>query len=158
MRDQDALQALFAEQAPFSILISAATGGDRALGPFLEMDMAGFQGSFEKLWGYANVVRHGAPHLTDDGAIVLVSGSPSKRPKAPQAALSAVGASVEQLCRAIAPELAPKRINTVSPGVIDTAMFGPPSEARTATVLGATANHLIPRGVRFPTEFPLISS
>ena len=44
--DKPALQKLFAEQAPFDILISAATGGGRALGPFLEMDMDGYAGSF----------------------------------------------------------------------------------------------------------------
>ena len=91
-------------------------------------------------------MRYGAEHLTDDGSIVLVSGSPAKRPKPPQAALAAVGASVEHLCRAIAPELAPKRINTVSPGIIDTPMFGPPSEERTRGLLANTAQHLIPRG------------
>ena len=55
--DRGALQALFEKLAPFDILISAATGGARAVGPFLKMDMDGYQGSFDKLWGYANVVR-----------------------------------------------------------------------------------------------------
>ena len=55
VRDREAMQQLFAKHAPFDILISAATGGDRALGPFLDMDMDGFAGSFDKLWGYANV-------------------------------------------------------------------------------------------------------
>lgn len=48
--DRDAMQALFKECAPFDILISAATGGSRAVGPFLEMDMDGYQASFDKLW------------------------------------------------------------------------------------------------------------
>jgi NAD(P)-dependent dehydrogenase (short-subunit alcohol dehydrogenase family) len=48
--DRDAMTALFTECAPFDILISAATGGDRAIGPFLSMDMDGYRGSFDKLW------------------------------------------------------------------------------------------------------------
>ena len=32
VRDQQGLQALLAEQAPYDILISAATGGERAIG------------------------------------------------------------------------------------------------------------------------------
>ena len=74
VRDREAMQALFAQHAPFDVLISAATGGDRALGPFLEVEMDGFVGSFDKLWGYANVVRYGAPHLTEHGSMVLVGG------------------------------------------------------------------------------------
>ena len=32
VRDREGLQALLAEQAPYDILISAATGGERAIG------------------------------------------------------------------------------------------------------------------------------
>ena len=145
VRDRDALQALFQAQAPFDILISAATGGDRALGPFLEMDLDGFQASFDKLWGYANVVRLGGALLAEDGNIVLVSGSPARRAKPGQAALGAVGGAVEQLVRAVAPEIAPRRINVVSPGVISTPMFGDDESAREKMLAGATARHLIAR-------------
>lgn len=97
--DKAALQELFAAQAPFDILISAATGGDRAFGPFLQMDMDGYAASFDKLWGYANVIRFGTEHLSPDGCIVLVSGTPAKRAKAGQISLASVGASVEHLVR-----------------------------------------------------------
>ncbi len=145
VRDRDAMSALFAAHAPFDILISAATGGERAAGPFLEMDLDGYQASFDKLWGYANVVRLGAAHLADDGCIVLVSGSPARRARPGQAALASVGGAVEQLVRAVAVEIAPKRINVVSPGVISTPMFGPDVEQREKMLAGATAKHLIPR-------------
>ena len=148
VRDRDAMSALFVEHAPFDILISAATGGERAAGPFLEMDLDGYQGSFDKLWGYANVVRLGAAHLADEGSITLVSGSPARKAKPGQAALASVGGAVEQLVRAVAVEIAPKRINVVSPGVISTPMFGPDSEQREKMLDGATAKHLIPRAGR----------
>ena len=83
VRDEQALKNLFASEGPFDILVSAATGGERAAGPFLEMDMAGFQGSFAKMWGYANVVRHGTQHLSENGSIVLVSGAPARRAREP---------------------------------------------------------------------------
>lgn len=145
VRDEAALQALFAAQAPFDILVSAATGGDRALGPFLTMDMAGFRGSFDKLWGYANVIRFGAPHMSADGAIVVVSGAPARNTKPGQVALGAVGGAVEQMVRAIAPELAPRRINTVSPGQIDTPMFAQAGAERDAFFRKLTEGHAIPR-------------
>lgn len=117
VQDRAALSALFQEHGPADIIVSAATGGDRALGPFLTMDIEGYKGSFAKLWGYANVVQCGAPHLAPDGCIVLVSGAPARKPKPGQASLASVGAAVEQLARTVAPELAPRRINVVSPGI-----------------------------------------
>ncbi len=145
VRDRDALKALFADLAPFDILVSAATGGERALGPFLEMDMDGYQASFDKLWGYANVVRFGAGHLAENGAIVLVSGAPARKCRPGQVALSSVGGAVEAFARAIAPELAPRRINVVSPGLIDTPMVALEGEARAEMYSKATAGNLIPR-------------
>ena len=145
VRDTDALAELLAQHAPFDLLISAATGGSRAAGPFLQMDLAAYQASFDKLWGYTNIVRLGAEHLSEKGAIVLVSGAPARRAKPGQAALASVGGAVEQFARAVAPELAPRRINVVSPGVIDTPMFGPDAEARAKMLGAATANNLIPR-------------
>jgi len=77
--DRDALEALFAKHHGFDYLVNAATGGARALGPFLEMDLDGYQGSFAKLWGYVNSVRLGVPHMAQDGAVVLFSGFPVRK-------------------------------------------------------------------------------
>lgn len=143
--DRDAVENLLASWAPFDILVSSATGGDRALGAFLEMDMDAFEGSFRKVWGYANVVRFGTPCLTDGGAIVLVSGAPAHRKKPGLVAVSAAGAAIEALVRAIAPEIAPRRINVVAPGVIDTALNSQQGREPAIGLTGATAGHLIPR-------------
>ena len=143
--DRDGLSALFEELAPFDILVNAATGGERASGPFLQMDLDGFQGSFRKLWGYTNSVRLGAEHLTGDGAIVLVSGYPARKCNPGTIAISTVGNAVEGFVRGVAPELAPRRINVVSPGVIDTPMFPMQGEARSGFLTNATRNQPIPR-------------
>jgi NAD(P)-dependent dehydrogenase (short-subunit alcohol dehydrogenase family) len=143
--DRAAVEKLFAEHAPFDILVSAATGGGRALGPFLEMDMDGYKNSFDKLWGYANVVRFGAKHLPENGTIVLVSGAPARKCKPGQVSLSSVGGAVEALVRAVAPEIKPRRINVVSPGSIDTPMVSLEGDARKEMYSKATAANLIPR-------------
>lgn len=143
--DGAAVEALLARLAPYDILISAATGGDRAVGPFMQMDIEGFKGSFAKMWGYANVVRYGAGHLPPDGCIVLVSGSPARRIKPGQIAIGSVGGAVEQFVRGVAPELAPVRINTVAPGFIDTPMVPLQGQERADLYARMTANHLIPR-------------
>jgi NAD(P)-dependent dehydrogenase (short-subunit alcohol dehydrogenase family) len=145
VQDRQALGALFAANAPFDILVNAATGGVRAMGPFLQMDLEGYRGSFAKLWGYTNSVRLATEHMDEQGTIVLVSGTPARRAKPGQVALASVGGAVEAFCRAVAPELAPRRINVVSPGIIDTPMFGDDVAARQQRLSGATAQHLIPR-------------
>jgi NAD(P)-dependent dehydrogenase (short-subunit alcohol dehydrogenase family) len=78
----------------------------------------------------------------------LVTGSPAQKAKPGQAALASVGAAVEAFCRALAPELAPRRINAVSPGVTDTPMFGQASDQKTQMLTQATAKHLLPRAVQ----------
>lgn len=143
--DREALQCLLRQHAPFDILVSAATGGSRAIGSFAEMDMDGYQASFDKLWGYSNVVRFGLEHLSDTGSIVLVSGSPARRCNPGQIALSSVGGAVEALVRGLAKEIKPKRINAMSPGLIDTPMVALQGEAREAHYEKLTGNNLIPR-------------
>ena len=144
-RDSEAVSAFFESEGKIDILISSATGGSRAFGPFLEMDIDGFKGSFDKLWGYSNVVRYGTAKLDDYGCIVLVSGTPARRMKPGQVALSAVGGAVEALARAIAPEIAPKRINVVAPGIVDTPMVALTGDERVAHYHNVTKSHLIKR-------------
>ena len=143
--DRAALTGLFEEQEGFDILVNAATGGERASGPFLQMDLDGFQGSFRKLWGYTNSVRLGTAHMAPEGAITLVSGYPARKANPGSSAISTVGNAVEGFVRAIAPEIAPRRINVVSPGIIDTPMFAAQGEAREQFLANATRNMLIKR-------------
>ncbi|MXW54320.1 MAG: SDR family oxidoreductase [Gammaproteobacteria bacterium] len=143
--DRDALAKLFQEEAPFDILVNSATGGARASGPFLQMDLDAFQLSFRKLWGYTNSVRLGAEFLSNDGAIVLVSGFPARKSNPGSLAISTVGNAVEGFARALAPEIAPRRINIVCPGLIDTPMFPQEGEQRKQFLANATSRTLIPR-------------
>ena len=143
--DRDALSAAFSEYAPVDVLVNAATGGERATGPFMEMDLDGFSGSFRKLWGYVNSVRLVGEHLADNACITLVSGSPARKCNPGMSAISTVGNAVEGFTRAVAGEIAPRRINVVSPGLIDTPMFPGEGDARAAFLSQATAGNLIKR-------------
>ena len=71
---------------------------ENASGPFLAMDLDGYQGSFDKLWGYTNSVRLAAEHMDERGTIVLVSGTPARRSKPGQVALASVGGRGRSLC------------------------------------------------------------
>ncbi len=143
--DAESLEAIFKEVGSIDHLVSAAVGGERTLKPFLEQTEDQFKAAYDKLWGYAKVVRTGAPYLAEDGAITLVSGSPARKIKPVQSALSCVGASVENLVRCLAVELAPIRVNVVSPGTVDTAMFDWMGEEKTDKLKAMTGTHLIKR-------------
>lgn len=143
--DVESLEAIFNEVGDIDHLVSAAVGGERTLKPFLEQTEAQFKAAYDKLWGYAKVVRTGAPYLAKDGAITLVSGSPARKIKPAQSALSCVGASVENLVRCLAVEMAPIRVNVVSPGTVDTAMFDHFGGEREEKLKGLTSTHLITR-------------
>ena len=143
--DRESLRTLFEKNRGFDYLVNAATGGARAIGPLLEMDLDGFQNSFAKLWGYVNSVRLGVPHMSPDGAVVLISGYPARKWRSGTIAIGSVGGSVEAFIRLSANEITPVRINGVSPGLIDTPMSPLEGEQREAYYREGTAEHLIPR-------------
>lgn len=143
--DREALATLFEKHQGFDFLVNAATGGPRAIGPFLEMDLQGYQNSFAKLWGYVNSVRLGVPSMSPGGAVVLYSGYPARKFRPGTVAIGSVGGSVEAFIRLVANEIAPLRINGVCPGLIDTPMSPLEGEAREKYYADGTRNHLIPR-------------
>ena len=143
--DADSLKAIFEEAGSIDHLVSAAIGGERTLKPFLEQTEDQFKAAYGKLWGYANAVRTGAPYVAENGSITLVSGSPARKIKPAQSALSCVGASVENLVRCLAVEMAPIRVNVVSPGTVDTAMFDWMGDEKGGKLAAMTAGHLIKR-------------
>ena len=65
--------------------------------------------------------------------------------KSGQVALSAVGAAIEALSRAVAEEIAPKRVNVIAPGIVDTPMVKLSGNDRTSHYQNLTKSHLIKR-------------
>ena len=108
--DESKLVSFFEKVGGYDILINAATGGERAIGPFMKMDLEGYRNSFKKLWGYTNSVRYGLQNLSQNGCVVLVSGSPARKCKPGQIALASVGGAVEAFSKSIASEIMPIRI------------------------------------------------
>ena len=121
--DDASLLALFKEAGEIDYLVSAATGADRTIAPFVEQTAEQFSAAFQKFWGYTNVVRNGEAFVKSNGSITLVSGTPARKYKSGMSSLSCTGGAVEAFIKALAVEIAPKRINGVSPGLIDTAMW-----------------------------------
>ena len=137
----DGLVALFMEIGDVHHVVANATGANRTMAPFLEQTQEQFQEAFDKFWGYCKVIRAAAPHLSDDATITLTSGVPARKCGPNQIALSCVGSAVEALTRALAFEIAPKRVNVVSPGIIDTGMFDRFGDNRAEVLEGMGQNY-----------------
>lgn len=146
--DEDGLLALFRSVGRIDHLVSTATGGTRTMKPLVEQTEEQFQAAFGKLWGYAKVARLGIGFVPEDGSITFVSGAPARKYKPGTGALSCVGGAVENMVRMLAVELAPVRVNVVSPGIIDTALFDWMGEEKTERVAEMTRGQLVPRAGR----------
>jgi NAD(P)-dependent dehydrogenase (short-subunit alcohol dehydrogenase family) len=81
--------------------------------------------SLDKFRGFFLFVRGAARKIAKDGSITCVSGASAlKPPREGMSVLSATNAAIIRFARALALELAPTRVNTVTPGVVDTAVWG----------------------------------
>jgi NAD(P)-dependent dehydrogenase (short-subunit alcohol dehydrogenase family) len=102
------------------VLISAGTIVN---GKIVDNDLATLRHIVdERIWGPTYVVRHARPRMTG-GSITFTSGGLSSRPRLGAAMITAGLAAVEALTPALALELAPVRVNAVTPGLIDTPLL-----------------------------------
>jgi NAD(P)-dependent dehydrogenase (short-subunit alcohol dehydrogenase family) len=99
-------------------------------GPFKSVSMDDVRGTMEgKFWGAWRCAK--SADIKPGGSLTLVSGFLSIRPRPNSAIVGAANGAIESLARSLALELAPVRVNAVSPGIIDTPIrAGMPEEAR----------------------------
>ncbi len=98
-------------------------GGNPAWGPFLELEPPRLRAAFEgKFWPYFHAARYGAPRLAKDGSILFVTGGAS-RSAIPRYGGAAAVTARRREARTLARELAPIRVNVLSPGFVDTPAY-----------------------------------
>ena len=90
-----------------------------------------------KFWGAWRVAR--SADIRPGGSLTLVSGFLSIRPRPNSAIVGAANGALELLARSLALELAPVRVNCVSPGIIDTPIRAAMPEAARLDMLAKTA-------------------
>jgi NAD(P)-dependent dehydrogenase (short-subunit alcohol dehydrogenase family) len=118
--DRAALDSLFAELGALDHLVVTAPGTG-CPGTLADMDLGTLGEAFAtKFLGAAQAIQAALPRLARDGSITLVSAGSAQSPIPGTAGLAAVNGAVEVLVPTLALELAPIRVNCVSPGVVDT--------------------------------------
>lgn len=114
------------------------TAAQLRTGPFKTVPMDDVRATMEaKFWGAWRVAR--AAEIRPGGSLTLVTGFLSVRPRPNSAIISAANGALESLARALALELAPVRVNAVSPGVIDTPIRAAMPEPARKEMLAKTA-------------------
>ena len=131
--DRAAVEAFFSQAGPLDHIIIAAADG-AAWGGFLETEPDALRAAFEgKFWLHYYAARFGAAHLAEDGSITFLTGAASRTAIPGTSGLAAVNGAITAMARTLAKELAPRRVNVLSPGFVDTPAYdGMPEEARAA--------------------------
>ena len=126
--NDDDIVSLFRRCGPVDHVV--VTAAQLRTGPFKTVSMEDVRATMEaKFWGAWRVAR--AADIRPGGSLTLVSGYLSIRPRPNSAIVGAANGALESLARALALELAPVRVNAVSPGIIDTPIRAAmPEEAR----------------------------
>lgn len=117
------------------------TAAQLRTGPFKSVAMDDVRATMEsKFWGAWRVAR--SAEIRASGSLTLVTGYLSVRPRPAAAIVGAVNGALESLTRGLALELAPVRVNAVSPGTIDTPIRASMPEAARRDMLSKTAASL----------------
>jgi len=135
----DSVAKLFRNCGPVDHVV--VTAAELRTGSFKTVSMEDVRATMEgKFWGAWRVAK--SAEIRSGGSLTLVSGYLSIRPRPNSAIISVANGALESLARALALELAPVRVNAVSPGIIDTPIRAAMPEAARREMLAQTAAKL----------------
>lgn len=136
------MAAFFEAHAPFNHLV-LSLGSAGAFGQFADGDAQAFRDAFaSKVWPYVDAMRLSLPRLAPDGSITLVAGSAARKAGIGQTAIAATNGALVAMVAPLALELAPRRVNAVCPGLIDTPYWDGVAAPRRAQMYAWSAAHV----------------
>jgi len=137
---REALDAFFAATGTIDHLVLCASPGAVGVGPIATLDEAALRQAFDgKFFAHVKAIQAALPHLRQDGSVTLVTAASARAAFAGTAGLAAVNGALETIVAPLAVELAPLRVNAVSPGVIDTHWWGAMPEDQRRAYFDAAA-------------------
>jgi NAD(P)-dependent dehydrogenase (short-subunit alcohol dehydrogenase family) len=117
------IQNFFQKIGDFDHLVFTA-GDTLQLNELVATDLTKARHAFDlRYWAALAAVKYASPHIRRDGSIVLTTGVAGRRPHKGWTVAASVCGTIEALTRALAVELAPIRVNAVSPGVVRTNLW-----------------------------------
>jgi NAD(P)-dependent dehydrogenase (short-subunit alcohol dehydrogenase family) len=123
LSDEQAVETLFASLGAFDHLVFTA-GDSLHLQNLADTDLKQARRAFElRYWAALAAVKYATKGIRKGGSIVLTTGVAGQRPRKGWVVAASVCGTIEALTRALALELAPIRVNAVSPGVVRTNLW-----------------------------------
>ena len=119
LTDEASIAALGEQLGSVDHVVSTASA--RARGRLPELDRTAIRLSFDtKVIGPLMLAKHLAPRMNEGGSFVIFSGVAAAKIAVGALGVAITNAAADVLARSLALELAPIRVNAISPGVIDT--------------------------------------
>jgi len=123
LSDEQAVETLFTKLGAFDHLVFTA-GDSLHLQNLADTDLKQARRAFElRYWAALAAVKYASKSIRKGGSIVLTTGVAGQRPHKGWVVAASVCGTIEALTRALALELAPIRVNAVSPGVVRTNLW-----------------------------------
>lgn len=137
LRQDSEVRTFFDDRQPWDHVV--VTAAETPTGAVRQLPLAdAYEAMHSKFWGAYRVAR--AVRLAEGGSLTLVSGFLAVRPRKGAALQGAINAAIEALTKGLALELAPSRVNAVSPGLVDTPLLDRyPAATRSALLANAQA-------------------
>lgn len=140
--DPSAVERYFEAIGTIDHLIFTA-GSQAPGGQLLDMDLSTARAAFDtKFWGSLAVAKVGARYLRAGGSLTLTSGFLARRAVPGTFVKTAMNAALEAVAKVLARELAPLRVNVVSPGLTDSEAYAGMAEDARLAMLQRAANSL----------------
>jgi NAD(P)-dependent dehydrogenase (short-subunit alcohol dehydrogenase family) len=142
-RDPDGIRSLFDALGEIRHLVVPAGQTTRG-GAFVgELTLERFRENFDgKFWVQVAVVHAAAPHVQRGGSITVISGGAAHRALPGMTDIAAINGAIEAIVPPLARELAPTRVNAVSPGTLATGYWRGVPQADLDGIFGRVASQL----------------
>lgn len=149
---EEAVRGFFSRIGRFDHLVLALSGAGGA-GPLRELDLADLRAGFEgKFFPHILAAQSALGTIAEDGSITFITAASARGALPGTAGLAAVNGAIERAVPPLAAELAPIRVNAVSPGVIDTPWWSAVPEEQRQERFAAFAGQTPARRVGRPGE------
>jgi NAD(P)-dependent dehydrogenase (short-subunit alcohol dehydrogenase family) len=116
--------ASFFEQVSFLDHLALIGSGKAAWGNFRDLKLEDLKTAFDqKFYGFFLCSQAALGRIRNDGSITFVIGAASRAAIPSTTGLAAVNGAIQAMAFTMAKELAPLRVNVLSPGLVDTPVY-----------------------------------